>query len=120
MVRIDRRAWLVFDLLGLVFLVSGTAMYLGYPVGMEPWIGIAVFLMGLFFAVLGMAFGYLEGVGIRRELAVRIRAERTEQALDEADDSTGYILDLTEIERESEADYRRIEEELIGIVGRER
>ncbi|NLU45924.1 MAG: hypothetical protein GXX87_03160 [Euryarchaeota archaeon] len=120
MVRINRKAWLLFDLIGLAFIVTGTVIYLELLVSMDPWIGTALFLMGVFFAVQGMAFGYLEGISVREELAERLRDRGTEEALAAADDTAGYIIDLTEIERESEADYRRIEEELIDIVSREK
>jgi hypothetical protein len=111
MVQINRKAWLLFDIIGLVFVVFGAMSYVGLLFHTGTFVGLSAFLMGLFFVVLGSAFGYLEGITVRDEISELVRSKNVEEAVAKCNDGEGtYILDIDEAEKKAIPDEINVNE----------
>ncbi len=96
MVDIDRRAWLVFDIVGLVFVIVGTMLYIGLVFHTSTSLGMSIFLMGAFFTILGAIFGYLEGISVSEEIWDIVSDAKAKESLSDVPDDSDvpYIIDM--------------------------
>lgn len=106
MVEINRKAWLVLDVVGVIVLLIGVIGFVGL-IDIGETASTVVFGIGVFLIIESAVFIYLEGLTIRTELQ---EIEESKKLIDRANtvsDSSdeNYILDLTkEPEKMSEQD----------------
>ncbi|MDY0224395.1 MAG: hypothetical protein RBR05_03225, partial [Candidatus Methanomethylophilaceae archaeon] len=112
MVEINRKAWLVLDVVGVIVLLIGVIGFVGL-IDIGETASTVVFGIGVFLIIESAVFIYLEGLTIRTELQ---EIEESKKLIDRANtvsDSSdeNYILDLTkEPEKMSEQDERTMSE----------
>ena len=98
MAEIDRRVWLVFDIVGLAALVLGTVMYFGMLGNVGDVPSLIVFAIGVIFVVAGAVFGYFEHSAVRKEFEILARARNVRVAAAKVPDDSDvpYMIDMTE------------------------
>ena len=96
MVQINRKAWLIFDLVGLVFVIAGTIGYIGLFIEVGADAALPIFFIGLFFVVIGAIFGHLEGMTLKEQVADMLRDRNVAEAAAAVPDDSDvpYILDM--------------------------
>lgn len=100
MAEINRKAWLVLDIVGMAVLLLGALGFIGvFDIGTTA--STVIFGIGIFLVIESAIFIYLEGVTVRNEIIeIERREDIREAAASVSDDSvSGYILDLTEEHR---------------------
>ncbi len=111
MVQINRKAWLLFDIVGLVFVVFGALYYIGLFFNADTFVGLSLFLMGMFFVILGSIFGHLEGINVKEEITELIHEKNVQEAIQRCDDGgDGYILDIDAAEKKPVPDQVDMDE----------